>query len=340
MSLKVLTTITYLIALVHAFYYTFNAPHEGKGPHHTIWGQNSAHHTPFSMNSIITSIYWIVLFVLQIGYSWHLYSSEAETVHAAANVGGHFIVHNLFFFAFIQLWVRSFFWLAEFLLVLNFFNLSFAYFRHSTTPRAIHIAVVSGPLAWNFVALYWVGAAAVHAHNLPARIVANIFIWGILVYGGFFLVVYKDYTIGFELSVLAAGEYFPGSPRLVKRVMFANSKQQLAFPSSSPRSLHSSGSSPSSSWPSCSCFLSLLVCLVCLARIPSSVARSSVRIARGRRCWRMTKVIQSSVCSNLTIIGQYDDTKSLMMGRPCGARKEKPDGERKVWAGCGHFPCH
>lgn len=202
--LKILTAISYIVVLVHAIYYTFSRPHEGKGPRRTIWGQNDAHPTPFAMNSIITSIYWIVLFVLQIGYSYHLYSAESETVRAATNVGGHFIVHNLFLFGFIQLWVRSFFWLAELLLVINFFNLSFAYFRHSTTPRAIHIAVVSGPLAWNFVALYWVGAAAVHAQNLPARIVANIFIWGIMVYGGFFLVVYKDYTMGFELSVLSA----------------------------------------------------------------------------------------------------------------------------------------
>ena len=61
------------------------------------------------------------------------------------------------------------------------------------------------------MALYWVGAVAVGAHNLPARIVANIFIWGILVYGGFFLVAYKDWTIGLELSVLAAGKlsYLP-----------------------------------------------------------------------------------------------------------------------------------
>ncbi|EKG15739.1 hypothetical protein MPH_07174 [Macrophomina phaseolina MS6] len=203
-TLKILTAISYIVVLVHAIYYTFARPHEGQGPRNTIWGQNERMRTPFAMNSVITSIYWIVLFVLQIGYSYHLYSADRDAVKAATNVGGHFIVHNLFLFGFIQLWVRSFFWLGELLLIINFFNLSAAYFRHNTTPRAIHIAVVSGPLAWNFVALYWVGAAAVHAHTLPARIVANIFIWGILVYGGFFLVVYKDYTMGFALSVLAA----------------------------------------------------------------------------------------------------------------------------------------
>ena len=45
----------------------------------------------------------------------------------------------------------------------------------------------------------------VNAHNLAARILANIAIWGILGYGLFFLVAFKDYTIGFELSILSAG---------------------------------------------------------------------------------------------------------------------------------------
>ncbi len=51
--------------------------------------------------------------------------------------------------------------------------------------------VVSGPLAWTFLALYWNGAIAVNAHSLPARILANVAIWGVLVYGWFFLIVYK-----------------------------------------------------------------------------------------------------------------------------------------------------
>ena len=43
----------------------------------------------------------------------------------------------------------------------------------------------------------------VHAHSLPARILANIAIWGILGFGGFFLLAFKDYTMGFELAVLS-----------------------------------------------------------------------------------------------------------------------------------------
>ncbi|KAK8210119.1 hypothetical protein M8818_003606 [Zalaria obscura] len=203
-SYRVLTALSWLLVVITSIYYDLRRPTEGAHHRSTIWGQNHRRHTPFAMNPIITSLYWLVLYILQIGYVWHLYSGNSTYVHAAANVGSHFIAHNLLLFGFIHLWCRSHFWLAEMLLIINFANLSAAYFRHSRTPRFIHIPVVSGPLAWNFVALYWCGAAAVNAHSLPARILANIAIWGILFYGAFFLVAYKDYTMGFALSVLSA----------------------------------------------------------------------------------------------------------------------------------------
>jgi len=43
----------------------------------------------------------------------------------------------------------------------------------------------------------------VGAHNLAARIVANVFIWTILGFGLFFLLAFKDYTMGFELAILS-----------------------------------------------------------------------------------------------------------------------------------------
>ncbi|TAQ91612.1 hypothetical protein B7494_g122 [Chlorociboria aeruginascens] len=202
---KVLTILTWLLVLIATLYYTFNAPTDDKKHwRKTIWGQNDTYATPFALNSVIVSIYWIALFIFQIGYVWHLFSANTEYVNAAASVGSHFIFNNLLQFAFVMLFVRSHFVWAEIILIVNFFNLSSLYFRHSTHPRFIHIPVVSGPLAWTFVALYWNGAIAVGAHNLAARIIANIAIWGILVYGGFFLVAYKDYTMGFALSILAA----------------------------------------------------------------------------------------------------------------------------------------
>jgi Fungal protein of unknown function (DUF1774) len=104
-----------------------------------------------------------------------------------------------------MLWVRSHFWFAELLLIVNLFNLLSLYFRNPKCVRFIHIPVVTAPLAFTFMAIFWNGAVMVHAHDQVARIFANIVIWGILGVGGFYLVAYKDYTIGFELSYLTAG---------------------------------------------------------------------------------------------------------------------------------------
>jgi len=202
---KILTILSWLLVTIATIYYTYNAPDDDKKAwRHTIWGVNSLYYTPFALNKVITSIYWIVLWILQIGYVWHLFSSNADYVNAAAGVGSHFIANNLLQFAFVMLFVRGHYIWAEVVLVANFFNLSSLYFRHNTHPRFIHVPVVSGPLAWTFVALYWNGAIATNSHSLAARILANVAIWGILVYGLFFLIVFKDYTIGFALSVLTA----------------------------------------------------------------------------------------------------------------------------------------
>jgi len=97
----------------------------------------------------------------------------------------------------------------------------------------IHIGTVSGPLAWNFVALYWVGARAVGTHRLAARVVANVFIWGILAYGLFFLVAFKDYTMGFALSVLSfstgVGQFLTKNPILQLQWIFAFTVGALLF---------------------------------------------------------------------------------------------------------------
>jgi hypothetical protein len=144
------------------------------------------------MNSVIADVFWVSLFVLQLGYITHLFSKNTEHVHAAASVGSHFIVNNLFHFAWVMLFVRSHFFWSEVMLVLNFINLTSLYFRHNTYPRFIHTPTVSAPLAWTFVAIYWNGAIMVHnPTNLVARIFGNILIWSILGYGMFFITIYK-----------------------------------------------------------------------------------------------------------------------------------------------------
>jgi hypothetical protein len=203
---KVLTLVSWLLSVVSTVYYAFHhADDVSVGYHRTIWDQNYFFYSGFSQNRVITDIYWLVLFILQIGYAAHLFSSKLERVNAACAVGSHFIFNNLLHFAFVMLFVRGHFAWAEVVLIINFINLSTLYFRHNAYPRFIHAPVVSGPLAWTFVAIYWNGAIMVHRpDSLVARIFANIFVWSILVYGLFFIFAYKDYTMGFFLSVLSA----------------------------------------------------------------------------------------------------------------------------------------
>lgn len=209
---RILTPISWLLVLISSFYYTFKAPnhHHRRNSHQrqdwhnrTIWGQNDVHHTPFSLNPVITSIYWIVLYITQAGFIYNLFAPHGY-VTSAINLAPSFTLNNLLGFGFINLWTRGYFWWALVLLVINFFNLTFTYFRFPKSPRLQHIAALAGPLAFNFVALYWTGAAAFNARHLPARVVANVFIWSWLFYGGFYLFTFKDWSFGFALSILTA----------------------------------------------------------------------------------------------------------------------------------------
>lgn len=211
---KFLTILSWLLLVVFSVYYTFAAPRDGQqhgAPHYrhnrTIFGQNGQNYTPFHLSALLTSIYWIALFTLQLGYVQRLFSADAPSVAAAANVGSHFIFHNLLTFGFVMLWCRGRFWWAELLLIVDFFNLNSLYFRHPRTPSFVHVPAVAGPLAWVYVALLWDGAAMVHASSLPARIIANVAIWGILLVGFFFLAAYRDYAVGFCFSFLMAGTH-------------------------------------------------------------------------------------------------------------------------------------
>ncbi|KAI6382364.1 hypothetical protein MCOR25_000663 [Pyricularia grisea] len=202
---KILTITSWLLSLLSSVYYTFNDDHDAFHIRRRIWDINDLYLTGFRLDHMITSLYWLALFILQVGYASFLFSTNLDRKNQACAVGSHFILNNLLHFAFVMLFVYGHFVWAEVVLIVNFANLTFLYFRHNTYPRFIHTPVVSGPLAWTFVAIYWNGAIMVHhPESLVARIFANIFIWSIFVYGLFFLVMYKDYTMGFSLSVLAA----------------------------------------------------------------------------------------------------------------------------------------
>ena len=202
---KILTVLTWLLSVIASVYFSFDNKYTGHHHRRTIWDHNYLNYSGFTQNYIISSLYWLFIFVLQVGYVGHLFSSNVETVNAACSVGSHFIANNLLHFAWVMLFVNGHFIWSEIVLLINFVNLSTLYFRHNAYPRFIHLPAVSGPLAWTFVAIYWNGAIMVpHQNSLVARIFANVFIWSILGYGMFFIITYKDYTMGFALSVLSA----------------------------------------------------------------------------------------------------------------------------------------
>ena len=58
---KILTLASWVLSVVVTVYYTFEAPNDGKYHRDTIWHQNHRHPSGFSLNSLITSIYWFVL---------------------------------------------------------------------------------------------------------------------------------------------------------------------------------------------------------------------------------------------------------------------------------------
>lgn len=201
---KIITLLSWLLQFIAILYYTVHAPTDGKH-RHTIPGQSKHHMTPFTVSHIFVAIYWIVLWVLQIIYIWHLFSRREEWVKSAASVGSHFILYNVLHFVWVMLWVRNYTIISELILILNFFNLLSLYLRYSTAPRLIHLAVSAMPLTFTYFLIFWNGAVMVHCHDLVCRVLANIAIWSIAIYAGFFLLTFKDYYIGFATSFLAAG---------------------------------------------------------------------------------------------------------------------------------------
>ena len=104
-----------------------------------------------------------------------------------------------------MLWVHNMYIIAEVVLIVNFLQLIALYFRNPTAPRFIHVAVSALPLTFTYFLIFWNGAIMVHCHGTLCRVLANVAIWGIAVFAGFFLTAYRDYYVGFATAFLAAG---------------------------------------------------------------------------------------------------------------------------------------
>ncbi|KAH8690898.1 hypothetical protein BGW36DRAFT_389568 [Talaromyces proteolyticus] len=198
---QVLSVLSWALVVVAGIYYSIHSASDTKHSHN-IWKQADKHPTAFSQNNVITGIYWIILLLSQVSYVWHFFSKSTVLVTSAANVAPHFILSNLLIFAFIMLWVRNHFWPAEIILIVHVLSQSSAYWTHLGSPPFVHWPAIAGPYAWALTALFWNGAVAVHAHNLPSRIVANVFIWVIFLIGWVHIFAAKDYIFGYSLSIL------------------------------------------------------------------------------------------------------------------------------------------
>jgi len=205
-GIRVAYVASWLAMVGSAVLYSFKSPTHGNP--NTIWDQNSAHHTPFSLNSIITTIYADIGFVLQLMFIYLHFTSNRSLSSPTFRISPYLALSNLFFFAQIMLWVHGLFWPALLIAVLNFLLLLFTYlttpFASSALPLPAHAGALTMPLVMAFVSVYWVGAVAVDAHSLAARIVANVFIWGWAAFAGFFLLAFRDWTVGLSVSVLTA----------------------------------------------------------------------------------------------------------------------------------------
>lgn len=201
---RAFTIISWLLSFVATIIYTSTPPHHKNWVTGTIFGVSNAYFTPFTPDHIFVAIYWVVLFCNQISFIVQLFRDEAA-VTAAASVGSHFILFNLFQFCWIMFWTRTLFFWSELFAALNFLQLVLLYLRNPTTPRLVHVPVAAMPLTWSFFLVLWNGSVMVGCHSLACRILANIAIWGIAVFAGFFLVVFKDYHVGFATAFLAAG---------------------------------------------------------------------------------------------------------------------------------------
>lgn len=202
---KAATIGSWLLNVIFTFMYVTGAPHDGNTPRHSLFGQSNHNLTPFTPSHTFISVFWITLFIAQLGYVWHLFSGDEAHVKAATSVGSHFVSFNLLQFAWVMLFARTHTVWSEIILIINFVQLLALYFRHSTTPRFVHLPAVAMPLTWTYYAIFWNGAIMVHCHSLACRILANVAIWSFLLYALFFLLVFKDYYIGFTVSWFMAG---------------------------------------------------------------------------------------------------------------------------------------
>jgi len=104
--------------------------------------------------------------------------------------------------------VHKQFVVAEIFLILNFLNILRAYLRIGARLNRgnflrlvlLEAPVARLPLAVLFIDVLHNGAVAFHVHGTAGRLLANIFIWIILLFGGLVVVWFRDWVFGLALA--------------------------------------------------------------------------------------------------------------------------------------------
>ncbi|KAL4949440.1 hypothetical protein BDW69DRAFT_75313 [Aspergillus filifer] len=201
---RVLVPLSWALVLGFGIFYSIHSPSD-VDTSHRIWPQFERRSTPFTLNTVVVAIYWVILLLAQIVYVAQLFSNDETAVHNAANAASHFIVNNLFVFGWIHTWTRNHFWPAEVILIAHFINQHVLFWRIRTLPPVSHVAVVAGPYAWTLFALFLTGSLAVYSHTPAAEIAANVFLWIIFVIGTAHIFTAVDDLLGYSLTLLAFG---------------------------------------------------------------------------------------------------------------------------------------
>ncbi|PSK41607.1 hypothetical protein C7M61_001293 [Candidozyma pseudohaemuli] len=202
-----------LAAFVSIRYFVGRSPSDSHNPYHVA-------DTPFSGNIIVTLVYWLVLFFLQISFVVQIFVPAAESASALTpsrttitkQIAWHFTGFNLGVFAWTLLFVKKHFFWSELVLLANFGNITYLYFAHKTyrirplsTWILIHWPTVALPWSWLMFAVFWNGAVLFHVHKFVGRIIANILVWLFLFVPTFFIAVFNDWGIGLSSSALMFG---------------------------------------------------------------------------------------------------------------------------------------
>ncbi|KAG2735414.1 hypothetical protein G9P44_001628 [Scheffersomyces stipitis] len=170
--------------------------------------------TPFSGSSIVTFVFWIILYILQITYVFQIFLPDIDSgrLNTTVLVGWHFFIFNAGTYLWSVLFGSGHYFWSEVVVLINFFNILVLYFNHRTYSikplgnwLLIHLPTSAFPFSWLFYAIFWNGAVLFKSTGLAARIIANVIVWDFLLVPGFLVLVFGDWGIGISSSIITFG---------------------------------------------------------------------------------------------------------------------------------------